>query len=304
MKPLIFACAIFLAPASMTFCQETAPADTGAVQIQSQPGTATDTGTTSIPPSEQSPSDTAAIPPPGGTDTGTVVVPPVTPDTVAVAAPSDTSRPADTTVIPPAPPPQPREAEPLPSTPQPEAAPAEAPGEEEVVGTPKPSNRFALGLVFNDETPVAMRAWFNPKVGLDVGLGINLRQVQDQTLLVPNPESTTTFLDLSFDLGLPVRVLRHERVDLIVRPGFAFRTRPEFTFSIEDPTVRAVETTLELEMNGSIGFEYYPFEKASFGLFAGIALVQTRPGGVGSTSIRIESLPKKAANFAFRYYLF
>jgi hypothetical protein len=131
-----------------------------------------------------------------------------------------------------------------------------------------------------------------------------LRQVQDQTLLVPNPESTTTFLDLNFDLGLPVRVMRHGRVDLIVRPGFGFRTRPEFTFAIEDPSVRAVETTLELEINGSIGFEYYPFEKASFGLFTGLALVQTRPGGVGSTSLRVESLPKKAANFAFRYYLF
>jgi len=305
MKRFIFACAIFLAPASMTFGQETTPADTGAVQIPSQPGTATDTGTTSIPPSEQSPGDSAAIPPPGGTDTGTVVVPPVTPDRGTVTAPSDTSRSADTTAIPPAPPPQPREAEPVPSTPQPEATPAETPGEgEEVVGTPKPSNRFALGLVFNDEAPVAMRAWFNPKVGLDVGLGINLRQVVDERIIPQDPESTTNFLDLSFDLGLPVRVMRHERVDLIVRPGFAFRTRPEFTFSIEDPTVRAVETTLELEMNGSIGFEYYPFEKASFGLFAGIALVQTRPGGVGSTSIRVESLPKKAANFAFRYYLF
>ncbi|HEU4436610.1 MAG TPA: hypothetical protein VFR89_04030, partial [candidate division Zixibacteria bacterium] len=187
MKRFIFACAIFLAPASMTFGQETAPADTGAVQIPSQPGTATDTGTTSIPPSEQSPSDSAAIPPPGGTDTGTVVVPPVTPDTGAVAAPSDTSRPADTTAIPPAPPPQPREAEPVPSTPQPEAAPAETPGEEEVVGTPKPLNRFALGLVFNDEAPVAMRAWFNPKVGLDVGLGINLRQVVDERIIPQDP---------------------------------------------------------------------------------------------------------------------
>ncbi|MGH8003166.1 MAG: hypothetical protein ACRECJ_00360, partial [Limisphaerales bacterium] len=112
------------------------------------------------------------------------------------------------------------------------------------------------------------------------------------------------FLELSFDLGLPVRVLRRDKVDFIVRPGFGFRTRPGFFADINQPDVRSVETSLELEVNGSVGFEYYPFEKVSFGLFTGIALVQNRPGGVGSTSLRVESLPKEAVNFTFRYYIF
>ncbi|HXF48685.1 MAG TPA: hypothetical protein VNL73_04580 [Verrucomicrobiae bacterium] len=301
MKRLIFACALFFAPALTAEGQETTPADTGAVSIPGQPGTATDTGMTSIPPQEQTPADTGV---PAPADTTPAVVPPIqetVPPTDTVAVPSNTTtEPADTTAIPPAPLPPPREAEPASVTPQPEGAAAE----EEEAAEPKQPNRVGLGLVFNDEAPMALRAWFNPKVGLDVGLGINLRQVVDERIIPQDPESTTTFLDLSFDLGLPVRVLRHDKVDLIVRPGFGFRTRPEFTFSLEDPNVRAVETTLELEINGSIGFEYYPFEKVSFGLFTGLALVQTRPGGVGSTSVRVESLPKKAANFTFRYYAF
>ncbi|MCI0596600.1 MAG: hypothetical protein L0Z48_08680 [candidate division Zixibacteria bacterium] len=302
MKRFILACVILLAPAVTALGQETAPADTGAVQIPGQPGVATDTGTTSIPPQEQAPTDTGA---PAPADTTPAVVPPIqetVPPIDTAAVPSDTTtKLADTTAIPPSPAPPPREAEPVPVIPQPEST-LEEEGEE--AGAPKPPNRLALGLVFNDDAPVAMRAWFNPKVGLDVGLGINLRQVQDQRITPQNPESTTAFLDLSFDLGLPVRVLRHDRVDLIVRPGFGFRTRPGFEFSIEDPSVRSVETSLELEISGTIGFEYYPFPKASFGLFTGVALIQNRPGGAGSTTLRVESLPKKAVNVAFRYYVF
>jgi hypothetical protein len=307
MKSLFFACVLLFAPVLAAQGQEAAPADTGAVQPPGQPGVATDTGTTSIPPQEQVPTDTGTGAPPADAPADTampVVVPPVSdsiPSADTTTAPPVEAAPQDTTSIPPAPAPPPREAEPAPVTPQPESAAAE---EEETAAEPKQPNRVGLGLVFNDEAPMALRAWFNPKVGLDVGLGINLRQVVDERILPQHPESTTTFLNLSFDLGLPVRVMRHDKVDLIVRPGFGFRTRPEFTFSIEDPNVRAVETTLELEINGSIGFEYYPFEKASFGLFTGLALIQTRPGGVGSTSMRVESLPKKATNFAFRYYAF
>ncbi len=307
MKKFIFAWGVFLAAASLALGQEAAPVDTGGVTTSSQPGTpAADTGTVVPPPQESPPADT-----------GAVVVPPVerapstTPDTAAAGSPSDTNRTADTTAIPPASLPPPRESAPADTatvvTPPPESAPVIAPLEEEeeaASGEPKQPNRFAFGLVFNDEAPLAMRAWFNPRVGLDVGFGVRTRQEVDQTLLVQHPESTTTLLDLSFDLGLPVRALHKEKVDFIIRPGFGFRTRPGFFVDPTDPTVRSVETSLELEINGTAGFEYYPFEKASFGLFTGIALVQTRPGGSGSTSLRVESLPKKAVNFTFRYYLY
>jgi hypothetical protein len=60
-----------------------------------------------------------------------------------------------------------------------------------------------------------------------------------------------------------------------------------------------------LELNGSVGFEYYPFERASFSLFSGIALIADRPGGSGNTILRLESLPaSRGANFTFRYYAF
>jgi hypothetical protein len=170
-------------------------------------------------------------------------------------------------------------------------------------------NRVGFGIVFNDDAPFSIRAWFNPTVGLDAGVGLRGRRVEDSSTIsdsTPTPTKRVSLLDLNFDLGIPIRVFRRERVDFIIRPGFGFRARPSFEVDPEDPTVRSIETTIELEVNGSIGVEYYPINKASFSLSAGLALVAERTGGKISNSIfRLETLPsEKGVNFAFRYYLF
>lgn len=317
MKRFIFACAVFLLPAVSVLGQETPPADTASAVTPSQTTPSADTGNVPVPPPESapadtgstSPADTAALPaaPP---DTGTVLQPPTTPptDTGGAATPRDTAAapptPADTGAA--VPPPTIPSVDTALTAPAPATPPIQTltPQAEEGGEPPasKPPKRVGLGIVFNDEAPLSLRAWFNPKVGVDVGLGLAVRTVEDLRAAVPSPESTTTFLDLSFDLGIPVRALRHEKLDFILRPGFGFRTRPVFDQTAGEISV---ETGLELELNGSAGFEYYPFENASFGLFTGIALIADRPGGSGNTILRLESLPsKKGVNFTFRYYAF
>jgi hypothetical protein len=319
MKKFIIAAAFLLLSAIQAGSQQTSPPDTGSVQIPSQPDTPADTG--AIPPPETVPADTAAPPQeprdttavsppseiaPAPSDTGATAIPapaeaPV--DSGEISTPTET--PADTSAAAPAEPAAPpAEPEKVLQPTRPTEAPKAA--TEEPAGGQEPKvHRVAFGIVFNDEAPLAMRAWFNPKVGLDAGLGIAVRTVEDLTATVPSPESTTTFLDLSFDLGLPVRIFRREKVDFIIRPGFGFRTRPGFFAAEDDPNVRSEETSLELEINGSAGFEYYPFERTSFGLTAGVALVANRTGGTGNTVIQFKSLPsEKGANFTFRYYAF
>lgn len=326
MKKIILAWALFLAPASTVPGQQSAPADTGTVATPSPESTPADTSAVVTPPPQNVPADTAAAPSPA--DTGAVAPPrqespPA--DTGAVVTPPSQNVPADTGAVPPPPadtgavPPQPADtgtvvpqekitpAEPGTVPPLQQSAPTEtaaAPEEEPVLPQESKPNRVGLGIVFNDEAPLSMRAWFNPKVGLDVGVGLKGRRVDDLTDSIQPPQRRTTLLDLSFDLGVPVRVIRKEKVDFIVRPGFGFRTRPDFFVEPADPDVRSVESSVELEINGSVGFEYYPSEKASFSLFTGIALVADRPGGSGNTILRVESFPKKGTNFTFRYYLF
>lgn len=251
----------------------------------------TDTGAVAIP-ATKPPTDTTAAspqPPKAAPDTG--VAGPHPADTGAVAVPP-TKPPSDTMAAPP-----PKVA---PAVPQAAAVPETAATKVE-----KPV-RFGLGIVFNDEAPLAFRAWFNPRVGVDLGIGLRARRVLNQAALVLSPDSTTTLLGLSFDLGIPVRVVHKEKVDFIIRPGFGLRTRPEFVVEHPDTTVRSLETSIDLEVNGSAGFEYFPFERASFSLQAGVAVILERSGGDISNSIlRVQSLPsEKGVNFSFRYYVF
>lgn len=329
MKRILLLGAIFLLPARSGFAQTAAdtgvvsrpaadsaqkiPADTAALAIP--PAKPADSGAVSHPSADTTKAAPAPAAPPAPADTTSklarpdtaaalpkvpadTTVKPAPADTGAAAAPPQKTAPADTgkAVTPP--------AEKVPPTP----VPAVTPGAEEGAEAPKPKerNRVGFGIVFNDEAPLAIRAWLNPKVGLDLGIGLRLRTVENLTATIPSPDSTTTFLDLNFDLGLPVRAIRHDKVDFILRPGFGFRTRPEFEIDPKDPTVRSKETTIELEVNGTFGFEYYPFPRASFSLQAGMALITERAGGeIATTNIRVQSIPsEKGVNLAFRYYLF
>ncbi len=267
------------------------PADTGAVT----PGPV-DTAAVAVPPQDTVPADTGASVPQqkvAPADTGAI---PAQPADTGIAAPQEKITPAEPGTV--SPPPQ--------SIPE-DTAKISSPEEEGA--KEKPAYRFGLGIVFNDEAPLSIRAWLNPKVGLDIGVGLKARRVDDTVSITdstPTAASRVTMLDLNFDLGIPVRVFRTEKVDFLVRPGFGFRTRPGFfTTTREGSTVQSIETSLELEVNGSVGIEYYPSERLSFGLVSGFALVAERTGGTGNTNLRLESLPsRKGVNYSFRYYIF
>lgn len=280
-----------------------APTDTESTVAQPPPSAPTDTAAAAPPPAETGagipqptapPADTGAVPMPA--DTGNVIPEAIPADTISSAMPSEKTTPADTTAIPA---PQPV----APVQPEAEASPEEGEAKE------KPVKKVAFGIVFNDEAPLSVRAWFNPKIGLDIGLGLRGRRVDDSSTIsdsTPVPQTRVTLLDLSFDLGIPIRAIRKEKVDFILRPGFGVRARPNFEVSPVDPTIRSIETTIELEMNGSVGFEYYPFERVGFSLQTGMALILTRTGGdISNSVLHVQSFPaKKGVNFGFRYYLF
>lgn len=175
---------------------------------------------------------------------------------------------------------------------------------QDTTSTAKRANKLGIGIVFNDEAPLSTRIWFGPKVGMDIGLGIRGRKVDDLTDSIQPPTQRVSLVDLSFDLGIPVKVLQRERVNFLIRPGFGLRTRPDFFTNPKNPTIRSIETGVELEFNGTAGFEYFPAEKASFSLLGGFALVATRTAGNDNTVVSLRSLPlRKGVNFAFRYYI-
>ncbi len=69
------------------------------------------------------------------------------------------------------------------------------------------TGKFGLGYYLSD-APVGIRYWFNPKVGLDVGLGLDLTDL--------DPGTATSYW---FDVGVPYVVIGTERANLFVRVG-------------------------------------------------------------------------------------
>ena len=175
---------------------------------------------------------------------------------------------------------------------------------QEEAAAPIRTERFGLGIIFNDQAPIGARIWFGPKVGMDIALGLRGRRVDDLTDSIQPPTRRVALVDLDFDLGIPVRILQYEKVNFLMRPGFALRTRPDFVIDKTSPSIRSIETGVDVEFNGSAGFEYYPVRKVSFSLMLGFALVAERPSGSDNSILSFQTFPShKGANFAFRYYI-
>jgi len=164
---------------------------------------------------------------------------------------------------------------------------------------------------FNDDAPIGVRWWVTDRFGLDVGFGINLRNEVDSTrdtnllpliAIEPTKKSLTEF---RFDAGLPINLIRTEKVNFLIRPGISFQRIPFFNQIFRDSLrVKVVvdsvyysdpaETTLivrydslripfgsvldtitdersrMVDVNLTVGVEYFPTENLSISLFSGI----------------------------------
>ena len=69
------------------------------------------------------------------------------------------------------------------------------------------TGKFGLGYYLSD-APVGLRYWVTPKVGLDVGLGLDMTDTGTET-------ATSYF----FDVGIPYIVVGTERANFFVRVG-------------------------------------------------------------------------------------
>lgn len=72
------------------------------------------------------------------------------------------------------------------------------------------TGKFGIGYYVSD-APVGLRYWMTPKVGLDIGLGLDMTDLGD--------ESATSYF---FEVGIPYVVVGTERANFFIRPGVAF----------------------------------------------------------------------------------
>ncbi len=165
---------------------------------------------------------------------------------------------------------------------------------------------------FNDDAPLGARYWLTDRFGFDLGFGINLRSVVDSTRdtnldpLKALEPSKKTLTDFRFDAGLPVNLMRTEKINFLLRPGFSFQRISFFNQifqtlidttqvlsdtslipgqppdsikyrydSVFTPIGTVLDTVIEdlarsIDINLTVGVEYFPTEHFSISLFTGI----------------------------------
>lgn len=199
---------------------------------------------------------------------------------------------------------------------------------------------------FNDDAPVGGRWWFSDRFGLDLGFGVNLRNVVDSTkdtnllpLISLNP-TKKTLADIRFDAGIPVNVVRTEKVNFLIRPGFSYQGVPYFNQIFRDSVVyqRVIvdtsrvlppgdttkfnfiydtlaipfgqvldtitqEKSQSIDVNLTLGIEYFPVENFSISFFHGIGLRSEKQTKNGQRHWTVSSRPFfKGTNIGFHYY--
>ncbi|MCI0330935.1 MAG: hypothetical protein L0196_08320 [candidate division Zixibacteria bacterium] len=150
---------------------------------------------------------------------------------------------------------------------------------------------------FNDDAPIGGRYWVTDRFGVDVGFGLNLRNVVDSTVdtnllpLIAIEPSKKSLTEFRFDAGFPINLIRTEKVNFLARPGFSYQRIPFFNqifkasvdtiitangddsvFLPGDPVRDTItdDRSRIIDVSLTFGVEYFPTESFSVSLFSGI----------------------------------
>ena len=194
---------------------------------------------------------------------------------------------------------------------------------------------------FNDDAPVGARYWITDRFGIDLGFGINLRNVVDSTRdtnlipLIAIEPTKKTLTEFRFDAGLPVNLVRTEKVNFLFRPGFSFQGVPYFSSHFRDSIQRVSvftdtitlndtlvlidsiigipfgqvldnitqERSQSFDINLTLGIEYFPAENFSVSLFSGFGARSEKRTKNSQRVWTLTSRPFfKGTNIGFHYY--
>ena len=144
-----------------------------------------------------------------------------------------------------------------------------------------------IGLGFNSsDTPLGVRYWFSPKVGLDVGLGFFVDDDGD--------ESST---DFAVSAGLPINLIQAgDRVNLNFLPWVQYSSIDLG----EDPSGESLTGTV-FDIIAGLEFEVFVTNDLSVSALQGVGF--SMAGGDFESETDIATLGNNLTEFGVHYYL-
>jgi hypothetical protein len=148
-----------------------------------------------------------------------------------------------------------------------------------------------LGLGFNStDTPLGIRYWFSPKLGLDVGVGINVDDNAGGT-----GESATNW---AFSAGIPITMLKAgDRVNMHFLPWVQYSS-----FDLgEDPGTGESLTGTVFTLVAGLEFEVFVTNDFSVSALQGVEF--DIAGGDYESETDISTIGNNLTEFGVHYYL-
>ncbi len=168
-----------------------------------------------------------------------------------------------------------------------------------VIGSAKDMNgKFSLGY-FSSDAPVGFRYWASPKVGIDLGLGMEMKDIYfdgDKT-------AATSFW---VDFGVPYVIWDSERANFFVRPGATLAILDDRVYGTGNLDEKWTQFTFSL----TPGAEVFFGDHFSLSAGHGIAIQMTKvPDAVGAprggeTETEVRSFDASVTQIGFHYYFF
>lgn len=154
------------------------------------------------------------------------------------------------------------------------------------------TKRIGLGFVTTG-APVGGRYWFSPKVGLDLGFGLNIDEQESAT----DPSGKVSYTDWRVFGAVPIKLhsVGDERVNFNLLPGVQFATIDQGEGNDSDTDI-AIIVALE--------FEVFVTESFSVSGSHGLAFDIYSPGADGRESTTdVDLFGSNVTEFGLHYYL-
>ncbi len=158
------------------------------------------------------------------------------------------------------------------------------------------SGKYGLGY-FNTDAPLVGRFWLSPTLGLDLGLGFEMKDIYFDG----EKEKATSFW---LEAGLPFVIKSTERANFFVRPGVIFASLDDRVYGTGDLDEKWSQITLTLTPGAEVFFGEHFSLTAGHGIAVDILSVPDAVGGDrgGESEMTVRTFDGGVSYLGFHFY--